>query len=303
MKATMRIALVHNPRAGGKPHDREHLIQLLTAGGHTVEYFSAQDDWRRALPGAADLVAVAGGDGTVAAIAKALAGRNVPIAVFPTGTANNIATALGVADTAVEQLIGNLAKASVRLFDCGIARNARGSDRFLESVGAGLLSRVISVIERGHGAHVNEVDDPEQRIAAALNVFERELQTLVPVHCSLNIDGDDRSGRYLVIEVLNFGAAGPNLWLSPSGDGADGRLDVVLVDESGRSLLSDRLALYRSAPSRAPTLPVKKARTVTMRSADGDVHCDDALWEPDRSHREIELSIERGAIPFLVSGG
>jgi diacylglycerol kinase family enzyme len=297
----MRIVLVHNPGAGGNAHDREHLAQLLAADGHLVEHFSPLDDWLPAVMRRADLVAVAGGDGTVAAVAKALAGRDVPIAVFPTGTANNIATALGLAGIDVEQLIGDLPKASVRLFDCGIARTARRSDRFLESVGAGLLSRVISVIERGHASHVNEVDDPEQRIAAALDVFERELQTLVPVHCSLTIDGEEHSGSYVVIEVLNFGAAGPNLWLSPSGDGADGRLDVVLVEEGRRGLLSDRLALYRSEPSRAPTLPVKKARTVVMRCADGDVHCDDVLWDPARSRETLELSVDRGAIPVLVS--
>src|SRR5262245_24574460 len=298
----MRIVLVHNPGAGGNAHDREHLAQLLTADGHVVEHFSPLDEWLPAVTRRADLWAVAGGDGTVAAVAKALAGRNVPIAVFPTGTANNIATALGIAGTDLEQLIGNLPTASVRLFDCGIARTAGRSDRFLESVGAGLLSRVISVIERGHAAHVNEVDDPEQRIAAALDVFERELQTLVPVHCSLTIDGEEQSGRYVVVEVLNFGAAGPNLWLSPSGDGADGRLDVVPVEEGERRGLSDRLALYRSEPSRAPILPVRKARSVIMRCADADVHCDDALWEPGWSREAIELTIERGAISFLVSG-
>jgi diacylglycerol kinase (ATP) len=299
----MRIVLVHNQQAGGKAHDREHLTQLLTAGGHTVEYFAPQDDWLGAATAGTDLVAVAGGDGTVAAVARALAGRDLPITVFPAGTANNIATGLGLADVAVERLVEHLPNASLRLFDCGIARTRHGSERFLESVGAGLLSTVMTVIERGHARHVNQVDDPEQRIAAALDVFESELHTLVPVSCSLTIDGHDRSGSYVVVEVLNFGAAGPNLWLSPSADGADGLLDVVLVEEGNRRLLADRLALFRSAPSRAPSLPVHKARHVTLRCADGDVHCDDALWESDRSHHEIDLSIERGAIPFLVSAG
>src|SRR5262245_1410851 len=93
----MRIVLVHNPGAGGTAHDPGHLARLLTAGGHRVEHFSPQDDWLQAVSRGADLVAAAGGDGTVAAVAKTLAGRDVPIAVFPTGTANNIATDLGIA--------------------------------------------------------------------------------------------------------------------------------------------------------------------------------------------------------------
>ena len=52
----------------------------------------------------ADLVVAAGGDGTVATAARVLAGRKIPLAILPLGTANNIARSLnsdGPLDTLV----------------------------------------------------------------------------------------------------------------------------------------------------------------------------------------------------------
>jgi diacylglycerol kinase (ATP) len=42
-----------------------------------------------------DVVAAAGGDGTVAAAARTLAGQGISLAILPMGTANNIARSLG----------------------------------------------------------------------------------------------------------------------------------------------------------------------------------------------------------------
>jgi diacylglycerol kinase family enzyme len=52
------------------------------------------------LGGTLDLVAVAGGDGTVGEAAEALLGRGVPLAILPAGTANVVAREYGVADLA-----------------------------------------------------------------------------------------------------------------------------------------------------------------------------------------------------------
>src|ERR1035437_967454 len=50
-----------------------------------------------------DLIVVAGGDGTVAEVAGALAGSTVPMAVVPTGTTNVVAREFGVASFALAQ--------------------------------------------------------------------------------------------------------------------------------------------------------------------------------------------------------
>ena len=64
----MRVLLIYNPKAGnGVDGDVRGLIELIRAAGHEVRWRSSKD--RRlgsAFAEPVELVAVAGGDGTVA---------------------------------------------------------------------------------------------------------------------------------------------------------------------------------------------------------------------------------------------
>src|SRR5436190_11343435 len=96
----MRVTLLHNAGAGDDDQpDAQQLIELLRNAGHAVSYRSTgEDDWVKALNEPADVIAVAGGDGTIGRVAKQMAGRGIPLGVLPMGTANNISHTLGVAD-------------------------------------------------------------------------------------------------------------------------------------------------------------------------------------------------------------
>src|SRR3954463_5240521 len=65
--AAMRVTLIHNPGAGeeGQP-DAEDLRRLVRAAGHEVWCVSSKEPgWEAALDRPAELIAIAGGDGTV----------------------------------------------------------------------------------------------------------------------------------------------------------------------------------------------------------------------------------------------
>jgi diacylglycerol kinase (ATP) len=297
----MHVILVHNPAAGDSGHSRDAVAGLIRKAGHTVEAYSSKDDrWCDAVAGRADLVAAAGGDGTVAAVARALAGRDVPMAVLPFGTANNIACALRQEDRAIAELIAGWGDAPRQPFDIGVAKGAWGRFSFLESVGAGLLADAMLEIDHGSAAHVNEIEHPRTRIAAALDTFGTMLRHIRPVPCEITIDGSDRSGEYVVVEALNFGAAGPNLRLAPQAVPSDGLLDLVLVDDETRRGLVEHFALYSAEPWRAPRLPVTKGRRITMRCDGVALHLDDELRGPGVDHGTIELSVVAGALTFVV---
>ncbi|MBK8596779.1 MAG: NAD(+)/NADH kinase [Holophagales bacterium] len=99
-----RGLLVYNPAAGG--HDRTAqmaalaerargrgvVLSLLATErpGHATQLVA------QGLADGPDLVAVAGGDGTIAEAASALVGSDVPLAVLPAGTTNVIARELGL---------------------------------------------------------------------------------------------------------------------------------------------------------------------------------------------------------------
>jgi diacylglycerol kinase family enzyme len=73
----IKITLIHNPAAGdGSRPSGDDLVELLCAAGHKVNYQSSKEKkWKKALKNPDDIVAVAGGDGTVGKVARRLIGR------------------------------------------------------------------------------------------------------------------------------------------------------------------------------------------------------------------------------------
>jgi diacylglycerol kinase (ATP) len=102
--------IVYNPQGGAAiwgARLRAAVRVLTSAGPHTLVATEAADmqaPIRAALashPDVAQIVAC-GGDGTVAACAAALDGRDIPIAIVPTGTTNVLAFELGLPSNAVK---------------------------------------------------------------------------------------------------------------------------------------------------------------------------------------------------------
>ncbi|HYX41298.1 MAG TPA: acylglycerol kinase family protein, partial [Pyrinomonadaceae bacterium] len=105
----MRVTLIHNPKAGKGHPTGDELQTLIKEAGHKVLYQSAKEKkWQRALQTSADLIVVAGGDGTIRKVATRLAGSRVPLTILPLGTANNIAKSLGI-NGSFEQLVAGWA--------------------------------------------------------------------------------------------------------------------------------------------------------------------------------------------------
>src|SRR3954469_10456129 len=98
----MRVALVTNAASGGGT-DGGRVAALLRAAGATVSVHPfAPEDGEAAVERAADdevasepeRLAVAGGDGSIGPVAVAAAAADLPLAVLPTGTANDFARAV-----------------------------------------------------------------------------------------------------------------------------------------------------------------------------------------------------------------
>jgi diacylglycerol kinase family enzyme len=299
----MRVIIVHNPKAGDDGPSSGWLIDTVQRHGHQAQYVTTGDHaWREAIDESVELVAVAGGDGSVDDVARVIAGRPILLAVLPLGTANNVATALAVVDTPVERLIAGWADAARCRFDIGVAQGRWGTFRFLEGVGVGLLAEGMADIDKGAAAHVNTLPRGDARIAAALEVFQSQLRTCPPRRVDLVVDGRDLSGEYLMVEVLNFGTAGPNLHLSPTAEAADGLLDVVLVGERERPDLIRVLSSPGAVPGGASALPVHRGRHVTLSCERVALHVDDRIWQlsAPETGSTVDLRVDRAALTFLV---
>ncbi|MEU8786665.1 diacylglycerol kinase family protein [Streptomyces sp. NPDC048637] len=97
-----RPFLIMNPHSGGGKVGRFHLAERARAlGAEVVELDPAQPQdvaelARRAVDDGADLLGVAGGDGTQALVASVAAARGVPFVVICAGTRNHFAMDLGL---------------------------------------------------------------------------------------------------------------------------------------------------------------------------------------------------------------
>lgn len=293
----MRVLLIYNPRAGnGVDDDARRLVDLIRAEGHDASWRSSKDRrLRSAFTEPFDVIAVAGGDGTVAKVARLLRGRDAAIAPLPLGTANNIATALGVAGGEPEKHIRGWSKARRVAFDLGLARGPWGSRIFLESFGVGLMPALMDeprVPPRGSVS-------ADVRLAHAAAHARQTARRAPAIEIEGWLDGHEISGRYVLFEAMNIGLAGPNLKLAPGADPADGKFDVVLVPESERSLLVEGLRAPSSAGRAA--LPSLRGRRLRLRRGDFRVHLDDEVEDAQskRAGGAIEVTLS-GSVDFLL---
>ncbi|HLS86784.1 MAG TPA: diacylglycerol kinase family protein [Burkholderiales bacterium] len=298
----MRITLIHNPGAGtgngeeaGADALRDSLLALLRRAGHEVSPHPTDDgDWKAALEEGADLVAVAGGDGTVSRVAKAMAGRGIPVAPLPAGTANNIARTLGLVGRHWEEIVAGWPHARRVRLDVGQAIGPWGTRAFIEGAGAGLFPCLLEDAaseDRIEGAS----DEPAERVAAALELLRRQANACTPIELRAALDGKDVSGAYLLFEALVLPYVGPNLYLAPDTTLGDGTLDIVMVSEGERGRLRNYLEHWQDNRERLAVLPSRRGRCLRFEWTGFPFHVDDVLFPdpqakiPERG--SVELSI------------
>jgi diacylglycerol kinase (ATP) len=273
----MRVTLIHNPKAGDEAHSRSELSTTLADAGHDVSYHSIKaDGWKEALAGPTDMVAAAGGDGTVRRVVKELAGSDVPLTLLPLGTANNIARTLGFGDAAVAELVRAWPSARKRPFDVGKVESTSGGTQFVEAVGGGLFADLLARAEEAED-DANDVDEDLER---GLRLLRGAIAEARSHRWILELDGTDVSDDLLAVEALNVGESGPRIPLAPDADPSDGKLEVVLVrpDDAGSLAAHVEARLEQRAPE-PPPLDVLRGRSLRVEFPDGcPVRVDDRLW-------------------------
>jgi len=301
----MHVTLIHNPGAGDEQQPTAGQIEaLMKEAGHKVRYQSTKENgWQKALKKSADLVAVAGGDGTVGKVARRLIGSGVPIAVLPLGTANNISKTLGIADLPITQLIPGWESARRLKFDAGIATGPWGERRFIEGIGTGLLT--CSIPELQDNKTIDQLKDAGVRVAYAQQIFREQLADCPVVKIEAALDGADISGRYLLFEVLNMAYIGPNLFLAPDIVRNDGEFEVVLLAEKHRDKLHDHIKDWQEGKPWPHEFGTRRGKRLKIKWTGFAVHIDDELWPAEEKKKPkppatIDIKVEPKAIEFLV---
>ncbi|OCX66758.1 hypothetical protein BFP70_00960 [Thioclava sp. SK-1] len=104
----LRVSIIANPKSGQNSRAREPLETAKDVFGSNARiYFwkpgaEIAQTVQQALEDGAELVVAAGGDGTCMAVAQAMLGQPVPMAVLPLGTFNFYARGLGLSEDPTE---------------------------------------------------------------------------------------------------------------------------------------------------------------------------------------------------------
>lgn len=236
-----------------------------------------------------DLLFVWGGDGTVQRAIDAVAGKPVTLAILPAGTANLLATNLGLPDDL---------EACVRI---GLDGARRGLDvgkingeRFAVMAGAGLDAMMIRAADAGLKDRVGRI--------AYVWTGAKNVQ-MEPVEMSIEVDGSRWfEGDASLVLVGNVGDVLGGLSVFPDADPDDGVLDLGVVTADGAWEWARTLG--RAVVGDASASPFVK--TTTGRSF--DVRLASSMpYQLDGGHRKatkrLRIKVRPSAITLCVPEG
>ena len=265
---------------------------LYDAGYDPVSHATrSEDDLDPILAKAEGLVVAVGGDGTLRAVATRLVDKGVPIALIPLGTANNVARTLGVAGRPID-ILAALAEPRKIPYDVGRVRHPWGTDYFLEATGCGIFADILYHYDPGKG----------KSVLRAMGTLRDVLAGYQPRDLQVQMDGEDISGEYVGLEVLNAKATGPRLKLAPDADPSDGLLDVVRVlPAEDVPLLAYAGRLLSEAFVELPNVDIRRGRRLEIAWNGDPLHVDEEL-RPLRDEARDDLGPMGGMKPTDVRG-
>ena len=224
----MRIALIAN-EAAGSGLDPGPLVSAMRSRGTEVSVFGCEEpDLERAAAAAPERLVVAGGDGTVAAVAE-LAGRlDVPLGVIPGGTANDFVRTSGLPLDPVEAAVLAATGKALRRLELGRLGDGRP---FVNVASAGLAS-----VAARRASALKPLLGPLAYAAGGLHA----AATAAPLRCSVRVAGEPvYSGAAWQVIVGVTGAFGGDSELG-AADPRDGALDVAILPAGPRAGLVRR---------------------------------------------------------------
>jgi YegS/Rv2252/BmrU family lipid kinase len=274
--AGRRILVVFNPAAGRNRRPRlEAVVAALkargcvvtvretNAPGHATQIAREASQTSDAASGV-DVIAVAGGDGTINEVVNGLAGGAVALGVIPLGTANVLADEIGLR-RGTDNIARVLAEGPIRPIHVGVA-NGR---RFVMMAGAGFDASV--------------VDRVSLSLKRRLGPFAYVWQTFKHAftdrfaECEVMVDGV--AYKTVSAVVCNGRHYGGPFVAAPAAALTDGLLHVILLKGRGwLSVARYSVALLLGRLGKLADVEFVPGREVTVRGtmhlpvqADGDI--------------------------------
>jgi YegS/Rv2252/BmrU family lipid kinase len=220
--------LLFNPNAGKiRRTDRGVLkiaLRHLRLEGHQVELVPSEGPGtagvvaRRVAKQGADLIIVAGGDGTINEVANGLVDMDVPLALLPGGTANVLASELGISDWT--HALESFSESVIARVPVGCVEFPNGRTRhFLMMAGAGLDARMVAEVQPALKRTLG-------KLAYWVAGFSQVWRPLPQIEVQTN-DRSFQTSFALLSKVRNYGG---DLEIAPTVRLTDPDIEAVLFE-------------------------------------------------------------------------
>lgn len=219
-----KAKLIYNPHSGDGlfKNNIDQLVSVLQEADIEVHLFrvAAYGDIEKCFKTMDidyDIIIGSGGDGTINTIVTCMINNNVnaPLAIIPSGTANDFASFLEIpkSPSEVGKLIVNGHSAPV---DIG-----KINDRyFINVVACGVFANISNDVDQ-------ELKNSIGKLAYYIKAVER-IQKRRPVRLKITIDDkDEYEDDFMLVTVMNSSGAGGFSKVSPVSSVTDGKMDVV----------------------------------------------------------------------------
>lgn len=251
----------------------------------------AQQFAQEAIAAGVDAVAVYGGDGTVMEVAGALAGTNVPLAIFPGGTANVMSVELGIPGDLTEAVALVCGQArEIRILDMGRVRG----QLFMLRLGIGFFAETTKGTER-------EAKNRMGALAYTLSALQALPKTQMSRYY-LMLDGEEVEVEGVACFIANSGNLGiPGLSLSKAISVNDGLLDVIVLPSLN---VGTALNVAANAVGLTDSLPHWQAREIRLvADPPQSIECDGEMIDPTPVSASVVPQALRVIVPNPATVG
>lgn len=288
-----KILFVINPVAGGKFVNKTNLLHQIKANlsseiicdikvweslDHSDEIISMIMD------GNYDMIAAAGGDGTINFVSQAAMKKNIPVGVVPLGSGNGLARHLGIPLNTVEA-IKTISNGKEICIDTGIING----NVFICTAGAGFDALIGDLFSKSTGrGFVNY---------ARMTI--QQLFSYKPNEYTVIFDGQTIKRKAFIIAFANVNQYGNNTYIAPQADLQDGLLDICIIKPfNALQFWGLGIRIFNKTITKSSLYEYYKTKKVELRFEGKDpVHFD---GEPVQMGNKIDIEVNPGSLRVVV---
>jgi diacylglycerol kinase (ATP) len=266
-KKAIRAKLIANPGSGDWSSHR--LLELVTRSlqdrGMKVDVALAKPNAKaagiakKAVGNGYKLVIAMGGDDTIWAVMRGIAGTKTRLGIIPAGTENNVAHSLGIPQDA-QEACELIADGQIRKLDLGEVKTKKGKKLvFFEVVTIGLASALYPKVKKVPKGDLSGLKD------AVLTVLNQPTRPKV----SLTLDGESKiTIETMLVTVSNLPIMGAHFLVAPDASVEDGLLDISVYPEFNKAGLLAYFAQVKEGGQRADDKVQRyRARKLKVKSS------------------------------------